>query len=344
MRSLASVQIISDIVPIEGADRIELVKILGWQCVANKGTFNKGDKCIYFEIDSFLPVCDRFEFLRKSSYKNNEIMGEGFRVKTMTLRGEISQGLALPLSDFPELKNVEVGQDVTGQLHVKKWDMPEVSIGNEILINSKPDFIGRTDETRIQSIPEVLNEFKGLDYYITTKCDGTSRCIGINETGDFYCTSQSNTIKESMFVDYVKENNYEELLRNYMKEKNLNSIVVAGEWCGYGIQKNKLQLKKPCWYIFTVKENGKRVSYDELCTVVKALSANMVMVDEIGTDLPTKYPTIEALLEKAHGFYPNGGVREGIVIRPLKPVYSKTLNGPLSIKVINNKYLLKNKD
>ena len=56
MRKLASIQKIWDVVPIENADAIELVKVLGWQCVAKKGEFNKGDLCIYFEIDSFLPV------------------------------------------------------------------------------------------------------------------------------------------------------------------------------------------------------------------------------------------------------------------------------------------------
>jgi hypothetical protein len=68
------------------------------------------------------------------------------------------------------------------------------------------------------------------------------------------------------------------------------------------------------------------------------------MLDEEGTDLPSKYPTIESLLTKANGTYPNGGSREGIVIRPKKPVKSKILGTYLSMKVISNKYLLKNED
>ena len=102
MRKLASVQVVTDILPIEGADRIELAKVLGWQCVTLKNEFKKGDLAVYFEVDSFLPVCDKFEFLRKTSYKKSNLMGEGFRLRTMKMRGEISQGLLQPISVLPE--------------------------------------------------------------------------------------------------------------------------------------------------------------------------------------------------------------------------------------------------
>ena len=90
MRNLVTIQKIAGIIPIEGADAIELVIIKGWQCVAKKGEFVQGDKCVYFEVDSYLPIEERYEFLRRTSYRNNEFMGEGLRIKTMTMRGEIS--------------------------------------------------------------------------------------------------------------------------------------------------------------------------------------------------------------------------------------------------------------
>ena len=92
-RKLASVQYVHHITPIEGADKIECVHVLGWQCVANKGQFHVGDHCVYMEVDSFLPVCEQFEFLRSNSYRKSEIFGEGFRLKTLKFRGQISQGL-----------------------------------------------------------------------------------------------------------------------------------------------------------------------------------------------------------------------------------------------------------
>ena len=83
MRKLASIQRIWKIEPIEGADRIELAHVLGWQCVVNKGQFQPMDIGVYFEIDSFLPIRPEFEFMRSSSYKKIDIMGEGFKLRTM---------------------------------------------------------------------------------------------------------------------------------------------------------------------------------------------------------------------------------------------------------------------
>ena len=344
MRHLASIQEVKSIEPIEDADKIELVHVLGWQCVANKGDFNVGDKCIYFEIDSFLPIKEEFEFLRRSSYRNNEFMGEGFRIKTIKLRGQLSQGLIIPVS--AELQDKNVGDDVTDILGVRKWELPEMASDIGIIVGERPEFIKKTDETRIQSNPALLEEFRGLDYYITTKCDGSSCSIGINENGEFFLTSHVCTLKNipntSAFVDFVNAHGYEEKLRKYMEINGLTSVVIQGEWCGGGINKNRLHLKEPHWYIFTVDENRKRVTFDELRKVIQFIGGEMVMLDEEGTDLPSKYPTVEALLEKANGTYPNGGIREGIVIRPKTPVYSKLLDTTLSMKVVSNKYLLKN--
>ena len=119
MRKLASIQRIWKIEPIEDADRIELAHVLGWQCVVNKGQFRAMDPAVYFEVDSFLPVAPQFEFMRASSYRKSDIMGEGFKLRTLKFRGQISQGLLLPLSDFPEIpEDADIGTDVTDLLGV----------------------------------------------------------------------------------------------------------------------------------------------------------------------------------------------------------------------------------
>ena len=107
-RKLASIQRIGKVLPIEGADAIEIVMINSWKVVSKKGEFNEGDLCVYFEIDSFLPMEKDFEFLRKSSYKK---MGdlEGFRLKTIKLRGQVSQGLCLPLSILEKDDEMKIG-------------------------------------------------------------------------------------------------------------------------------------------------------------------------------------------------------------------------------------------
>jgi len=88
-RVLAKIEKIVDLSPIENADFIEVATILGWHCVVKKGEFKIGDLCVYFEIDSILPEWSIFEFMRDRHFK----------VKTIKLRKQISQGLALPLND-----------------------------------------------------------------------------------------------------------------------------------------------------------------------------------------------------------------------------------------------------
>ena len=154
MRKLASIQRIWQIDPIEGADRIELAHVLGWQCVVNKGQFQPMDLAVYFEVDSFLPLREEFEFMRTSSYRKTDIMGEGFRLRTMKFRGQISQGLLLPICTFPEIPaEAELGMDVTEILGVKKWEIEERISTGGTMIGTLPYDIPHTDETRVQAEP-----------------------------------------------------------------------------------------------------------------------------------------------------------------------------------------------
>lgn len=346
MRKLASIQKVKEIKPIEGADFIELARILGWQCVVNKGQFKPGDFCVYFEIDSVLPIKPEFEFLRKTSYKKNDFMGEGFKLRTQKFKSEISQGLALPISEVLPNNDYTEGDDVTELIGVKEWSMPETVTGSGIAIGVRPEFIIKTDETRIQSAPALLEEFKGLPYYITTKCDGTSCSIGVREDGTFHLTGHNVEFKDepgtSGFVDLIRSRGYEEKIRAYMEQHKIACMAVQGEFCGEGIQKNRLRLKAPEWFIFNVYEDRKRCGLEEIQNVVKAIGGVMVPVEETGGDLCRVYPDEESLLKRAEGFYETGGRAEGIVVRPQEPVVSSTLKGPLSMKVLNNKYLLKN--
>lgn len=344
-RKLASIQRIWKIEPIEGADKIELAHVLGWQCVVNKGQFQPMDLAVYFEIDSFLPIRPEFEFMRASSYKNTDIMGEGFRLRTMKFRGQVSQGLLLPISQFPELTGEwEVGADVTEILQVRKWEIEERATTGGTVIGTLPSSIPHTDETRVQAEPELIQEFAGLEYYISTKMDGSSHSISVDSNG-FHVTGHNYEYKDdgnSDFYKLVNERGYQDKLVAYAQNEGLTELTVQGEFCGAGIQKNRLKLVKPEWYVFTVMENGKRVGLKRMLEVCKALGFVSVPIEEVGTDLPSKYSTVEALLERADGEYPNGGKKEGIVIRPVEPVFSYRISGNLSMKVVSNKYLLKN--
>lgn len=345
MRKLASIQTITKIEPIDGADKIELAHVLGWQCVVNKGVFKEGDKGVYFEVDSFLPETEEFEFLRKSSFRKNELLGSGFKLRTMTFRGQLSQGLLLPMSILPD-GDYEVGDDVSQRLGVIEWQQPEMLGDMGTLLGDRPNFIPKTDETRVQSDPQLLEEFRGKPYYITTKMDGTSCSIGVDTENTLKYTTHFNTIKDdgkSPFISLIKDSGISDKLLAYKNShSDIKTITVQGELCGSGIQKNRLKLTKLTWYVFTVIINDKRVNLETLQSVCKEIGANMVPLEEKGDDLLAKYPNIESLLVRADGNYPNGGKKEGIVIRPIEPcMYGSS---PLSMKVINNKYLLKYED
>ena len=337
MRKLASIQRIWQIEPIEGADRIELAHVLGWQCVVNKGQFQPMDLAVYFEVDSFLPVREEFEFMRASSYRKTDIMGEGFRLRTMKFRGQISQGLLLPVGMFPEIpEEAELGMDVTEILGVRKWEIEERISTGGTMIGTLPYDIPHTDETRVQAEPDLIQAFAGLEYYISTKMDGSSHSVGIDENG-FHDGN-------SPFYEMIKAMGLRAKMEAFASENHLSAFTIQGELCAPGIQKNRLKLTKPEWFVFTVRENGKRVGLKRMLGICKKLQLETVPIEEVDVDLPAKYPTVEALLERADGNYPKGGKKEGIVIRPTEPVYCELISAALSMKVVSNKYLLKNEE
>lgn len=124
-------------------------------------------------------------------------------------------------------------------------------------------------------------------------------------------------------------------------ESNLPDIAIQGKFCGAGIQKNRLKLIKPEWYIFTVLDltTHRRYSLRKMQELCEILQLKMVPIEEEKEIFD--YDSVEALLKRAKGKYASGMNKEGIVIRPVEPIYSKLLEGPLSMKVLNNDYLLK---
>lgn len=338
-RKLASVQYVHHITPIEGADRIECIHVLGWQCVADKGQFKVGDYCVYMEVDSFLPVCNQFEFLRSSSFKKSEILGEGFRLKTLKFRGQISQGLVQPLSILPE-GDYELGDDVTALLGIRKWEVEERVTNSGTVVGDFPDGIPKTDELRVQSYPELIDEFKAVEgYYISTKMDGTSVTMYWKDGHFGICGRNYEYADDDKCAMWKYA--HEKGIPERVAESNLPDIAIQGEFCGAGIQKNRLKLVKPKWYVFTMinLETHRRLSLAKMKELCELLKLEMVPVEE--EKKVFEYDSVEILLERAKGKYVSGMNKEGIVIRPIEPVYSKIIEGPLSMKVLNNDYLLK---
>ena len=117
-RALAYTVIVDAVDAIEGADNIALATVGGWKVIVKKEEFAPGDVAVFFEIDSKLPEINRYEFMARKHYK----------VKTMKLGkfNVVSQGLLMPLSEFPELGVpdktdggvIKVGYDLTDVLHI----------------------------------------------------------------------------------------------------------------------------------------------------------------------------------------------------------------------------------
>ena len=181
MRKLASIQTENTVEPIPNADAIERIRVLGWWVVAKKGEHKPGDKVVYCEIDSLLPERPEFEFLRASSFKPAQIdatgvtvLPAGFRIKTVKLRGQVSQGICFPLSILPPGSQDAEGADVTDLLGVVKWE-PPLPLGMVGKVKGPfPGFLPKTDETRVQVLEDALRRHQRKSFYVTEKLDGTS--------------------------------------------------------------------------------------------------------------------------------------------------------------------------
>lgn len=276
-RKLASVQKVKAIRPIEGADRIEVVQVLNWDCVASKGQYHVGDLVIYFEIDSLLPDIPAFEFLKKSAWSQKL---NKYKISTHKFRNQISQGLIMPITQLREIYNAingtsissidyDEGDDLTALLKIEKYE-PPVSNGPLGEIINHEWYVPKTDEERIQVCAEnVLPEYikrEQNEWYASIKLDGTSCTAGLFDDA-FLIGGRTQWYKdENMYTTTVKKyGDIEAKSREYLDATGVY-VVFQGELCGPGIQGNKLGLKEKEWFIFNVfvSTTGKYDSYEKL--------------------------------------------------------------------------------
>lgn len=342
-RKLASIRLVKEIQPIPNADNIELAMVDGWQCVVKKGEFKVGDKAVYFEIDSWLPERPEFEFLRKSSHC--EFNGRpGFRLKTIRLRKALSQGLLMPLSAFDINVDTEIGADMTEFLKVELYEKP---LPVQLAGSAKcylPAFIKKTDQERIQNIPEVLEQYRGQVFELTEKLDGTSMTVYYNQ-GEFEVCGRNVILKnepETAYWRYVRENNIEQMITDYCKENNVN-YAFQGELIGPGIQGNPYKLQSLQWRIFDIWDIDHQ---RHLTPMERADVFNHIHLDEVpflqfvhldySLEKILNVPNQQSML----GIFSDNVQMEGVVFKSMK-----LYNGQIvSFKVINNEYLLSEKE
>ena len=326
-RNLVTTQKILDLQPLPGADAIEVAQVLGWKCVVKRGEFSVGDKCVYFEIDSLLPVADWTDFLRKGDQRP-------FRLRSITLRKQLSQGLALPLNVVPlQSGDYEIGQDVTEMLGVTKYEAQIPAELAGICKGNFPSFIPKTDEPRLQSFPDLVNEVRGKRMRGTLKIDGTSTTIFRDDERFGVCSRNMELVESetNAYWKMAKELN----LRHYT-----GNWAVQGELAGPGIQGNRLGLTKPTFFAFSLFdiEEGRFLNHDHLATFCTATGINIVPTVFDGIVDPNW--GVEDFIDFANKqVYQNGLPAEGVVWRPYEETTSEVLGGRLSFKTISNVYI-----
>lgn len=330
-RKLASVQVVNAVEPILGADAIEKIRVQGWWVVVKKGDFRVGDPVVYCEIDSFLPEREEFEFLRGRCFREaTPQRPAGFRVKTVRLRGQISQGIVFPLEILP-VGDYEEGDDVTELLGILKFELP--CTGGYISGKSKgsfPPFISKTDEVRVQNMTREIEASRGRMFSVTEKLDGTS-FTAFWRLGEFGVCSRNLLLDEGdeggMLVEVARRLGVQEKLQEFGYD-----VAVQGEVVGPGIQKNKYGLKERTLFVFNLIDlRDGRYLPTEI-----AERFGFVTVPDLGAFRMNH--AIDELVQMSIGksvLNPHTE-REGIVARSIADG-----SGRLSFKVINPHFLLK---
>ena len=332
MRKLATIQRIIDLQPIEGADLIEVAKVQGWKVVVKKGEFNIGDLIVYLEIDSWVPT-ELAPFLSKGEPKEyNSIKGE--RLRSIRLRGTLSQGLILPTSSLPSGTNFNEGDDVSEILGVTKWEPVLSATLGGVAKGLFPSFLTKTDEERIQNLVSSMPTFDRLIFNLHEKLDGTSFTVFKTIDGEFGVCSRNLQLKES------EGNVYWRIAKKYDLENILpKGLYIQGEIVGPGVQGNKYNLKELELYCFSVTniEGNSRFPCQDAKRICEELG--LKWVPYVSDFTITSETTVDQLLEIAEGksLLNNSVEREGLVWRLRK----NESNDFVSFKTISNKFLLK---
>ena len=343
MRKLARIVRIDEVNPIPDADAIEVATVGGWKVVVKKNEYKAGELAVYFEIDSWIPH-HLAPFLTKSGQYPKVYNGvEGQRLRTIKLRGQLSQGLLMPigilmdvlsLGDFIRLTE---GEEVSEELNIQKWEAPISAQLAGISKGSFPSFIRKTDQERIQNLKREYAEWQeeGLVWEMTEKLDGSSMTVFVNEEESGVCSRNLN-LKESEENAFWKVAIRENLI-DKIKSTGKN-IALQGELVGPGIQGNNYNLSDIDFYLFDIYDIDKQEYYTPEQRWMLVLQLGLKHAPILSHELNFKENewTIEKVLINAEfkSYLNKQTEAEGVVF--------KSLDGKHSFKAISNKFLLKN--
>lgn len=340
-RRLATIRRIAELLPIDGADRIEIAVVDGWHVIVKKGEYQVGDLAIYLEIDSWVPNTVA-PFLTREGKAPKEYKGvQGERLRSMKMRGELSQGLLLPLTtlspdgySLSEDAQASEDADLTVFLGILKW---ERELPANLQGRAKGNFpmeIHKTDQERVQNAKRILATDDSWE--VTIKLDGSSMTCFIDADDQFCVCSRNLQLIETegnAFWDTARANDLEARLRRMCEEYG-SRLAIQGELIGPGIQGNQEQKLSPIFYLFDIFDikAGRYLLPDvrHKLAIRREYEAEHVPI----LDIIIGTPTVEEALKMAEGKSLNPNVaREGIVFK------SMTRPG-VSFKAVSNSWLL----
>jgi RNA ligase (TIGR02306 family) len=336
MRQMATPRKIRDIQPIPGADQIEVLTIDGWKVVAKKGLHEIGEMVIYLEVDSWVPNTIA-PFLSKGNEPREYQGVPGERLRTVKLRGQISQGLVIPYSVLSPAQKDEMflGTSLDEVLGILKWEPPVFEGSNPLIKGPFPYFVPKTDQERVQNLTEEYQIWRLEDDYweVTEKLDGYSMTVFIN--GDHVgVASRNNELKPDSSSAFWQAVNRESLLEKIASTGR--NLAFQGELIGPKIQGNKYDRDVAGFFVYDIYDIDARsyLGYKERFELCRELAINHVPVQ--ATDRLCKIVhENDDLIELADWKSSLAKVeREGLVF--------KRYDGTASFKVISNTWLLKN--
>jgi len=341
MRKLATIRKIDALRPIPDADAIECAVVGGWTAVVKKGEFAAGDLAVYCEIDSWIPHA-LAPFLSKGKEPRmfDGIAGE--RLRTMKLRGQLSQGLLLPLSTLTMVESeLFEGLDVSFPLGIVKYEAPiPAQLAGEVK-GMFPGWIQKTDQERVQNLKEELDYWLREQHVweVTEKLDGSSMTVYLRD-GEFGVCSRNLELKPSETNSLWKvavRNDLELKLRRANR-----NLALQGELIGEGIQGNPYKQKGQEFFLFDIYDidTNKYFTPAERRAFVEDHDIKHVPVLAFGAELADTLGvnSIDGILRFAEGKSVMGMVgceREGLVFK------SKAMQ--CSFKAISNAFLLREK-
>ena len=330
MRNMAYVVTVKDVKPIEGKDRIEYVsfKENDYSVIAQKG-LKTNDKVVYIEVDSILPVDEKFEFLRSRCFKESL---NGFLIKAMKMNGLYSFGIVFKPSnlglDASELKSK---QDLTDTLGVRKYEpiedrspvenkLPPLKkriksllmrysltrpIGRKLFVKSleKEDFptwlIPKSDEDNLANNPEWFEKYKNSDNYITVKMEGKSvTCYFEDKKFLWFKKSIFKVFGRNVPLTEKKELEFFKSIGDKIKNSH---VILQGEYCAPHVQRG-IYKNGSHFYIYKIRDllTNQYYTYEQMQNFASAHGLELVpLVDKKLSD----FESIEDIYNFADRLY-----------------------------------------